>query len=105
MYILNILSVVKKMIVKEVKYFIFQNYYGRIGFTKKNSCHSIKHQKKKYLLATKSIKKYLMLVMLITQQPKPIENPNSIDIKSVTIEHPKTYLKFSKAIKHMKKFP
>ena len=46
-----------------------------------------------------------MLVMLITQQPKPIENPNSIDIKSVTIEHPKTYLKFSKAIKHMKKFP
>ena len=57
MYILNILSAVKKMIVKEVKYFIFQNYYGRIGFTKKNSCHSIKHQKKKYLLATKSIKK------------------------------------------------
>ena len=92
MYILNILSAVKKMIVKEVKYFIFQNYYGRIGFTKKSSCHSIKHQKKKYLLATKSIKKYLMLVMLITQQPK-------------TIEHPKTYLKFSKAIKHMKKFP
>ena len=46
-----------------------------------------------------------MLVMLITQQLKPIENPNSIDIKSVTIEHPKTYLKFSNAIKHMKKFP
>ena len=37
-----------------------------------------------------------------TQQPKYLENSN-IDIKSVTIEYPKTFHKFSKTIKHGKK--
>ena len=33
----------------------------------------------------------------ITQEPKPTENPNIVDIKSVNIKHPKTSRKFCKA--------
>ena len=40
---------------------------------------------------------------IITQQPKSIENPNIIDIKSVPIEHPKTLHKLSKTIRQAKK--
>ena len=45
-YILNILNVLKKT-VKELKEFIFENYYRGIGFTGENSYYSMKHQKKK----------------------------------------------------------
>ena len=43
----------------------FKKYYRRVGFTKENSCYSMKHQKWKdlLLLAIKLIK-YPMLVML-----------------------------------------
>ena len=34
---------------------------------------------------------------IITQQPKIFENPNIADIKSVIIEHPKSFRKLSKA--------
>ena len=40
---------------------------------------------------TKSLKK----TKVITHQPKTVENPNSLDIKSVIIEHPKTSNKLS----------
>ena len=55
MYILNILSSIKKMTIKELKDFIFENYYRRIGFPKENSYYLMKHQKKKdlFLFATK----------------------------------------------------
>ena len=66
MYILNIHSAIKKMKIKELKDFIFENYYRQIEFTKQNSYYSMKHQKKKdlLLLAPKLIEKNLMLVML-----------------------------------------
>ena len=35
------------MTVKEVKDFIFENYYRQIGFAKEKSYYSIKRQKKK----------------------------------------------------------
>ena len=35
----------------------------------------------------------------ITQEPKPTENPNIVDIKSVNIKHPKTSRKFCKAMR------
>ena len=56
--ILNILSAAKK-IIKELKDFIFENYYRQIGFTKENSYYSMKHRKKKdlSLFATKLIEK------------------------------------------------
>ena len=43
------------MAIKELRDFIFKNYYRKIGFTKENSYYSMKHQKKKdlLLLATK----------------------------------------------------
>ena len=58
MYILNILSAIKKMTIKELRNFIFENYYREIGFIKGNNC-SMKHEKKKdlLLLATKLIEK------------------------------------------------
>ena len=66
MYILNILSTIKRMTSKELKDFIFINYYRRIRFPKENSSYSMKQQKKRnlLLLKTKLTKKYLMLVML-----------------------------------------
>ena len=66
MYILNIHSAIKKMKIKELKDFIFENYYRQIEFTKQNSYYSMKHQKKKdlLLLGPKLIEKNLMLVML-----------------------------------------
>ena len=39
----------------------------------------------------------------IIQQPNTLKSPNIIDIKSVTIEHPKTSHKLSKTIKQAKK--
>ena len=59
MYILNIASSIKKMSVNEIRDFIFENYYKRNGFSKKNSYYTMKHQKKKdlQLFATKLIEK------------------------------------------------
>ena len=39
---------------------------------------------------------------IITQQPKSLESPNIIGIKSVTVEHPKTSHKLSKTIRQGK---
>ena len=97
------------MTIKEVKDFIFENYYRRIRFPKENSYYSMKHQKKKdlLLLPTKLIqqipnasnakgyyqsylkKKNTKLVKrskVITQQPKTRGYPNIVDIKSVIRE-------------------
>ena len=47
MYILNIASAIKKMTVNEIRDFIFESYYKRIGFSKENSHYSMKYQKKR----------------------------------------------------------
>ena len=56
---LNIARATKKMYVNEIKDFIFENYYKRIGFSKGNSYYSMKRLKKKdlLLLANKLIEK------------------------------------------------
>ena len=48
---------------------------------------------------TKSVKKS----EIITYQPKTFENPNTVDIKSVITEHPKTSHKLSKTIRQAEK--
>ena len=50
MYILNIAKAKKKMSANEMKYFIIDNYYKKIGFPKGRSYYSMKRLKKKYLL-------------------------------------------------------
>ena len=40
---------------------------------------------------------------IIIQQPKALEIPNIVDIKSVTIENPKTSHKLSKTIRQAEK--
>ena len=49
----------KQIPANEIRDFIFENYYKRIGFSTENSYYSLKHLKKKYLqfLENKSIKK------------------------------------------------
>ena len=37
MYILNISSAIKRMTINEIRDFIFESYYKRIGFSKENS--------------------------------------------------------------------
>ena len=36
MYKLNIFGAIKNMTIKELRDFIYENYYSRIGFTNKN---------------------------------------------------------------------
>ena len=47
MHILQIVGAIKKMIIKELKDFSFENHYKQTGFTKENSYYSMKHKKKK----------------------------------------------------------
>ena len=58
MYILNIVSAIKKIIIKNLKDFIYENYYRQVGLPQENSYYSIKQEKKDLLLlATKLIEK------------------------------------------------
>ena len=55
MHILQIVGAIKKMIIKELKHFSFENHYKQSGFTKENSYYSMKHKKeKKHLSKTKN---------------------------------------------------
>ena len=61
----NILSAIKKIEIKELRDFIYENYCRQIGFTNENSFYSMKRQKKDLLsFVTKLIEKYLILVTL-----------------------------------------
>ena len=110
MYFLNITKVIKKMSINEIKDFIFEYYYKRIGYSKESSCYSMERLKKKkkdlLLLANKltenmpdlcnakehyqsfMIKKITKSVKqseIITYQLKTFD---LVDIKSVITEHP-----------------
>ena len=50
MYLLNITKAMKKMSINEIKGFILENYFKRIGFSKEKSYYSMKHLKEKDLL-------------------------------------------------------
>ena len=99
------------MTIKELRNFIYENYYKWVGFNKENTKYSFKcHKNDLQPFAIKLTKKYLILIILkniinhicwertkigemikvITWKPKLIENSNIFDLKSVTIEHPKT---------------
>ena len=54
------------MSVNEIRVFVFENYYKRIGVSKENSYYSMKNQKKKLYNGFIYInrKKTLILVML-----------------------------------------
>ena len=110
MYILNIASTIKKITVNELRDFIFENYYKRIGFVTEINYYSMKQLKKKkkkkkdFLLVKKLIEnildpsnakehyeslarkkntKSVKEPKIIIYQPKTFENPNTVDIKSV----------------------
>ena len=55
MYILNIARAIKKMSITEIRDFVFENYYQRIGFSKENSYYSMKRLKKRFIVACKQI--------------------------------------------------
>ena len=67
MHILNIAKAIKKMSINEIRDFIFENYYKRIGFSKENSYYLLNRLKEKIYccLLTNYCKKYLIFVMLI----------------------------------------
>ena len=125
MYSLNIIKAITnlmKVSVNEIRDFTFENYYKQIGFSKESSYYSLKHLNRKglLLLANKLIEKVpdprnakehyesflrkkdrksVKQSKIITYQPKTFENPNIVDIKSVSTEHPKTSHKLSRTIK------
>ena len=47
MYTVNIIKAIKRMLVNEIREFIFENYYKQTGFSKENSYYSMKRLKKK----------------------------------------------------------
>ena len=55
MYTLNITKAIQMMSVNEMRDFIFENYYKRIGFLKENSYYSMKRLKKRFIVACKQI--------------------------------------------------
>ena len=69
MHILQIVGAIKKMIIKELKDFSFENHYKQTGFTKENSYYSMKHKKKKKKTFVKN-KKSVKGSKIITQQHK-----------------------------------
>ena len=54
-YILNIAKVIKKTSINEIKDFIFENYYKRIGFSKESGYYSMKRLEKKFIVGRKQI--------------------------------------------------
>ena len=50
MYTLNTARAIKMMSVNEIRDFIFETYYNRIGFSKESRFFSIKRLKRKDLL-------------------------------------------------------
>ena len=69
MYIISIAKALKKMTVKKLKTFIFENYHQRMEFAKENSYYSIKKSERKiYNYLEEKIKKItekiIRLVML-----------------------------------------
>ena len=106
------------MSANEIRDFIFESYYKRIGFSKENSYYSMKPLKRKDLLliANKLIEKvpdprnakehYQSLKNrksakqseIITYQTKTFGNLKIVDIKLVMTEPPKTSHSLSKTI-------
>ena len=109
------------MSANEIRDFIFESCYKRIGFCKKNSYFSMKLLKKEdlLLLAIKLIEKTpgpcnakehyqstirkknaksVKQLTIVTYQPKTFENSNIVGIKSIITEHPRNSHKLSKTI-------
>ena len=58
MYKLSIVNDIKKMTIKKLKHFVYENYYRGTIFSIENNYYSIKHQEKKILsFAIKLIEK------------------------------------------------
>ena len=74
----------------------------KIPDPKKISDLSIKKQYYQTILKNKN-KKSVKQSKIIFKQPKTLENKSIVDIKLVTIEHPKTFLKVSKSIRQAEK--
>ena len=67
MYILNIKDSIKKMAVKILREFIYENYYKPISFTKNDNYYLLKKAKKDLVLFTNKLttkKKYLIILKL-----------------------------------------
>ena len=111
------------MSVNKIREFIFANYYKRIGFSKENSYYSMKPLKRKdlLLLANKlrekipdprNDKQHFESIlrrknMKSVKQSEIIaylpETFDTLDIKAVTTEHPKTSHKLSNTIRQAEK--
>lgn len=59
MCILNILSVIQKMKVKELRDFMFENHYRYVEFLKENSYYSMDIRKKIFVITCKYMSKKL----------------------------------------------
>ena len=112
------------MSINEIKDFIFENYYKRIGFSQENSYYSMKrlekiivaceqinrkirgpcNAKKHYQsFIRKKNRKSIKQSEIITYQLKTFESPNIVDIKSVITEHLESLHKLSRTIRRAEK--
>ena len=57
MYILNTDRAIKKISVNEIRHFVFENYYKRIGFSKESyySMNRLKKEKKRFFASCEQI--------------------------------------------------
>ena len=52
-YVLNIVRAIKNMSDKEIRNFNFEKCYKQFGFSKESNYYSIKHLKKRFVVALK----------------------------------------------------
>ena len=93
MYILNITKPIKTITINEIKHFIFENYYKRIGFSQKISYNSMKYLTKKDLLslADKLVKNIPDLRMLKNTITIIIEEKQKVKQSEIITDQPKTF--------------
>ena len=113
------------MTIKEIKDFLFENYYKWVVFSNENEIIHWNVLKKDLLvLANKLIEKipdpcnikehYQLFIrkkntksvkqsQIITYQPKTFENPKIVNIKAVITKHPQNLHKLSKTIRQAEK--
>ena len=77
MYILNIARAIKKTSVNEIRDFIIENYYKRIGFSREDSYYSMKKIYEKDFNEKDLYKKKKDLLLLANKLIEKISDPRN----------------------------
>ena len=80
MYDLNIASAIKKMTINELRYFIFESYYKRIGFARENNykCIGFARENSYYSLLFNETSEEKGFIIVCDKSNKKIPDPSNV---------------------------